>query len=81
VGVVSFDRGDQGGHFGTGWRVAVAVLTEIWWFLKNNEKSGKKIIKRWHRDLKGSDGMGSGSGRVGAVPLDREHQGGSNGGG
>jgi hypothetical protein len=38
VGVVSFDSSGQGGSNGTGYKVTVAVLTEIWWFKEIKKK-------------------------------------------
>jgi hypothetical protein len=79
VAVVQLDRRDQGGSNGTGLNVIVAVLREIRQFRKDTEKCVKKCEKMEVQTMKSGGGVGSGSGRVGVVPLDRVDQGGSNG--
>jgi hypothetical protein len=62
----------------------VAVLAELWWF-KNSSKNGRKKLKKvgrvtmWRTRRRSK--VGSGSGRVGVVSVDRGDRDASNGGG
>jgi hypothetical protein len=51
VGVVSIERGDQGGSNGGGYRVAVAVLSKIRSIENRLEKWKKKVEKSWTCDI------------------------------
>jgi hypothetical protein len=44
--LVPLERGDGGGQNGTGYMVAVAVVVELWWLKKGEEKYEKMCVKK-----------------------------------
>jgi hypothetical protein len=79
VAVVPLDRGDRCGSNGGSYIVVVAVLAEIWQFEMRLEKMGKNCGGGVPRHGERACGVGSGSGGVAVVSLDRGDQRGSNG--